>query len=111
MFPIPLLPALPSPAVAASDDTTRCLTNGPSDPACANGVMGTVQPFRLHHASRVRLSGIIAQTGVSAAVETGEPADWLATAVYLAEQVTQGGSEYIKVTMFRENSWGDDPPQ
>ncbi|TDH59356.1 hypothetical protein E2C06_27695 [Dankookia rubra] len=48
---------------------------------------------------------------MSVAVETGEPADWLATAVYLAEQVTQGGSEYIKVTVFRENSWGDDPPQ
>ena len=112
LFALPLMLTSSYPAVAASADATRCLTNGSSDPACAGGVTGTVQPFRLHHASRLRLSkGSIAQTGVSAAVETGEPVDWLATAVYLAEQVTQDGSEYIKVTVFRESPWGDDPPQ
>jgi hypothetical protein len=47
---------------------------------------------------------------VTAAVETGGPADWLATAIYLAEQVMVGDHGRITVSIFRENPWGHQTP-
>lgn len=94
----------PPRAVAASDPPPVTLD--------ADAVQGHVLPFKIIAAIRnfgFKEGMIPAQ--ISVAVEGGKSADWMATAIYIAEHATGNGAFYSVVEVYVPNPWGDMPPQ
>ncbi len=81
-----------------------------SEAACE--LAGTVLPFRVHRAGKLRgISGSGRVEGyASVAVTGGSMEDWLATGVYVAEQTVTGDVTFAQVKVFLENPWGDASP-
>lgn len=78
----------------------------------ADAVQGHVLPFKIISAIRnfgFKEGMIPAQISVS--VEGGGPADWAATAIYIAEHSIVNGAFYSVVEVYVPNPWGDMPPQ
>lgn len=78
-----------------------------------NTYTGKVLPFEIIAAIRnygITKGGILpAQVAIS--VEGGTQADWLATAVYVAEKSIVDDVTFAEVEVYAPSPWGDKPPQ
>lgn len=77
----------------------------------ADAVQGHVLPFKIITAIRnfgFPKAEILAQISVS--VEGGNPADWMATGIYIAEHSIVNGAAYSVTEVYVQNPWGELPP-
>jgi hypothetical protein len=89
------------PASAAAE-----IVNPDSDAAA-----GRVLPFNIIGAIRnLGFQGGMVAAQVSVSVDGGVPADWMATATYLAEHSIVNGVIFSQVEVYIPSPWGDMPP-
>jgi hypothetical protein len=77
----------------------------------AREITGRVLPF--HVIMAIRNHGFGAErseAAISISVDEGEPGDWLATAIYVAEHSLVLDAAFAKVEVFVPNPWGDNSP-
>jgi hypothetical protein len=99
---------------APTHDGTAAATAQPakSPSVSANDVSGKVLPFTVVRATRNHAfkEGIVI-ADVSVSVEGGEPDDWMATGVYVAEHAIVGDVTATEVLVIIPNPGADFPPQ
>jgi hypothetical protein len=80
--------------------------------AAAREVSGKLLPFTIIRAIRNHgFKGGIVEADVSISVDGGEPGDWMATAVYVAEHSIVRDITFATISVYVPNPWGDQPPQ
>ncbi len=80
--------------------------------AAARDVSGKLLPFAIIGAIRNHgFVGGMVEADVSISVDGGEPGDWMATAVYVAEHSIVRDVTFATVSAYVPNPWGDQPPQ
>jgi hypothetical protein len=78
----------------------------------ARDVFGNVLPFTVIRAIRnYAFKDGMVEAAVSISLKGGEPADWMATAVYVAEHSVVRDVTFVTVEVFVPNPWDDFPPQ
>ena len=80
--------------------------------AAATDAEGAVLPFKIIAAVRnSAYQNDMVEAHVVISVEGGNPMDWIATGVYVAEHSIVGNVTFATVGVFIPNPWGDDVPQ
>jgi hypothetical protein len=78
----------------------------------ARDVSGNVLPFDVIRAIRnYAFKDGMVEAAVSISLQGGDPADWMATAVYVAEHSVVHDVTFVTVEVFVPNPWDDYPPQ
>ena len=80
--------------------------------AAVRDVSGNVLPFTIVRADRSHgyVDGMVGAL-VSVMVDGGEPADWITTAVYIAEHSIVRDTTFVTAEVYVTNPWSDFPPQ
>jgi hypothetical protein len=80
--------------------------------AAAKDAEGRVLPFKIIVAERnSAYQNNMVAADVAISVDGGQPMDWVATGVYVAEHSIVRDVTFATVGVFITNPWGDDPPQ
>ena len=77
----------------------------------SDAVTGRLLPFGIIRAIRNSgFEGGLVAAQISLSVDGGVPADWMATAVYVAEHSIVNGVTFSQVEVYITSPWGDMPP-